>query len=114
MAALVALISTAAGHASRVGIPALPSVYTAADELSEAPSDPLAPFRLSLGSSISALKKVASVDVQGYLRAKDDVYLHVALPSSTEAASVRPASTRARWIDNNSASAPRMAPEMLR
>ncbi|MFN7965860.1 MAG: hypothetical protein U0V87_09275 [Acidobacteriota bacterium] len=90
MAALVALISTAAGHASRVGIPALPSVYTAADELSEAPSDPLAPFRLSLGSSISALKKVASVDVQGYLRAKDDVYLHVALPSSTEAASLLP------------------------
>lgn len=90
IALLVAVAAASPSWATRVGVPALPSLYVEADELSEAPADPLAPFRLSLDSPIAALKKVASVDVQGYLRAKDDVYLHVALPSSTETTSLLP------------------------
>lgn len=90
VALFVALAAALPSWATRIGVPALPSLYASAGELSEAPSDPLAPFRLSLNSPIAALKKVATVDVQGYLRAQDDVYLHVALPSSTEAASLLP------------------------
>lgn len=53
-------------------------------QLSQAPADPLIPFRLELHGPIQRLKDLADVTVQGYLRAKDDVYLHVALPPNAE------------------------------
>lgn len=77
-------------HAVSSSFPQLPSLYSYESQLSEAPADPLLPFQLTLGSSVQALQKVARVDVQGYLRAKDDVYLHVTLPGMTESLSALP------------------------
>jgi hypothetical protein len=85
LALIATLLAPSAARATPVHGRGLPSLYDMQVALSEAPLDPLAPFQLALRSSVKIVQRTVSIDVHGYLRAQQDVYVHAALPSPDDA-----------------------------
>ncbi|MBP7146665.1 MAG: hypothetical protein KBD01_03905 [Acidobacteria bacterium] len=95
-------LSSAGATATRPAGPEGPDLRR---ELAASPahdSDPLAPFQLSLGIDLQELERSTSARVEGRLRANEDQYVHVVLPSAGPGdASVLPAPTELAVLDGD-------------
>ena len=82
IAALLAAGPASAGTAPTVPVSPLSDLVAAAARLPEAARDPLTPFHLGLGSTMSEVTRVTSAEVRGELRSNRERYVHLGMSAA--------------------------------
>ena len=82
VAATLAASPAAAGTSAPVPLSPLSDLVAAAARLPESARDPLAPFHLRLGATMSDVSRVTSAEVRGELRSNRERYVHLGMTAA--------------------------------
>ncbi len=82
LAATLAAGPVFAGTSSPVPVSPLSDIVAAGTRLPEAPRDPLTPFHLGLGATMSDVTRVTSAEVRGELRSNRERYVHLGMSAA--------------------------------